>query len=156
MTGLHNLKLMYQDEKRKWPSGCEISITVTELKNKEFTYCFFSVPSCSVRAIRSKDGYLTTEDLYYLPTEPPLDLSEPGDSNTPSESTQIAKSVEVIISLPFLEYNVVMNMIRISCCFYNFCTYCQLIFLSNIFLSSYHDGECQFCLVSMSWKALRI
>ncbi|XP_018011872.1 uncharacterized protein LOC108669096 [Hyalella azteca] len=44
------------------------------------------VPVCSGRAVRSKEGYLTTEEHYFLPTEPPMDLTDPTEASLSMET----------------------------------------------------------------------
>ncbi|KAF2352680.1 PEHE domain [Trinorchestia longiramus] len=55
------------------------------------------VPPCSLRALRSKEGYLSTDLHYFLPTDPPVDLTDPGDTGLALDTTMplLERSVEI-------------------------------------------------------------
>jgi len=53
------------------------------------------VPGCGMRAVRSTEGILTTDREYYIPTEPPLDLTEPTELSHSQPDLSCDSNVEV-------------------------------------------------------------
>ena len=61
-------------------------------------FFLFKVNGSSVRPVRSSEGILTTDLLYYLPTELPLDLIDTqGKVCTSQEEVEVGNCVRIVI-----------------------------------------------------------